>query len=72
MNDPTRPGQPLALARDDQHTVAAGHETGWWDDNGRAAPWPDDFLDPDAGWTTGTTDVPADDGDQDDPENGLL
>ena len=28
------------------------------------APWPDDFLDPEAGWSTGSTDAPADD----DPE----
>ncbi len=27
-------------------TLAAGHETGWWDENGVPAPWPDDFLDP--------------------------
>ena len=25
----------------DEH--AAGNETGWWDDDGTPAPWPDDF-----------------------------
>jgi hypothetical protein len=30
--------------------LAAGGETGWWDDNGVPAPWPEDFLDPDSGW----------------------
>ena len=25
--------------------LAAGVETGWWDDNGVPAPWPDDFDD---------------------------
>ena len=28
----------------------AGHETGWWDDNGVPAPWPEDFPDPNSGW----------------------
>ena len=60
MNDPTRPGHPHA---------PAGNETGWWDDNGKPTPWPDDFLDPEAGWSTGSTDVPADDGDENDPKN---
>ncbi len=36
---------------EDLAILAAGGETGWWDDHGRPAPWPDDFLDPDAGWT---------------------
>ena len=30
--------------------LAAGHETGWWDERGIPAPWPDDFLDPNSGW----------------------
>ena len=30
--------------------LRAGHETGWWDDNGIPAPWPEDFLDPNSGW----------------------
>src|SRR5574337_1370489 len=29
---------------------AAGLETGWWDDTGRPAPWPDDFFDDDSDW----------------------
>lgn len=29
-NDPTGP--------------ATGQETGWWDEDGRPAPWPDDFF----------------------------
>jgi hypothetical protein len=28
----------------------AGYETGWWDDNGIPAPWPDGFPDPNSGW----------------------
>jgi hypothetical protein len=36
--------------------LAAGGETGWWDEHGMPAPWPEDFLDPDSGWqpTAGT------------------
>jgi hypothetical protein len=30
--------------------LRAGYETGWWDDNGVPAPWPEDFLDPNSGW----------------------
>lgn len=33
--------------------LAAGGETGWWDDSGHPAPWAEDFLDPDAGWSAG-------------------
>ena len=33
---PTSRERDLAL-------LAAGHETGFWDDDGRPAPWPDDF-----------------------------
>jgi hypothetical protein len=32
--------------------LAAGHETGWYDQHGDPAPWPEDFLDPDSGWQT--------------------
>jgi hypothetical protein len=60
MNNHTHPERPLE---------PADQETGWWDESGRPAPWPEDFADPDAGWTTGTTDVLADDGDETDPEN---
>ncbi|MDQ0093388.1 hypothetical protein [Paeniglutamicibacter psychrophenolicus] len=40
--------------------LAAGHETGWWDEHGRPAPWPEDFWLPDGtispAWQpTGTT-----------------
>jgi hypothetical protein len=31
--------------------LAAGYETGWWDDNGVPAPWPDDFHEPTAATT---------------------
>jgi hypothetical protein len=30
--------------------LRAGYETGWWDDRGIPAPWPEDFLDPNSGW----------------------
>jgi hypothetical protein len=30
--------------------LAAGGHTGWWDDHGQPAPWPEDFFDPDTDW----------------------
>jgi hypothetical protein len=30
--------------------LAAGHETGWWDEHGQPAPWPEDFFDDDNSW----------------------
>jgi hypothetical protein len=71
MNDSARPWRPVTLTREEnQKILTAGNETGWWDDNGRPAPWPDDFLDPECGWTNGNTTTPDDDdGDENDPEN---
>lgn len=40
-------------------TLAAGYETGWYDEDGRPAPWPDDFLDPNNGWHTPTSHDPV-------------
>lgn len=44
--------------------LTTGGETGWWDEHGVPAPWPEDFLDPDSGWqpTTGgnTTNINPD------------
>lgn len=39
--------------------LAAGHETGWWDDHGNPAPWPEDFLDPDSGWQPAASNDPT-------------
>jgi hypothetical protein len=47
--------------------LAAGYETGWWDDNGVPAPWPDDFFNPNSGWHPGSEQVktgPRQNGDQ--------
>lgn len=38
----------------DHALLAAGEDTGWWDHTGNPAPWPQDFLDPAAGWQTTT------------------
>ncbi|OIH82857.1 hypothetical protein BLJ79_18095 [Arthrobacter sp. UCD-GKA] len=40
-------GRTLA---EDLALLAAGEETGWWDESGAPAPWPQDFLDPAGGW----------------------
>ena len=35
--------------------LASTGYTGWYDNNGVPAPWPEDFLDPDSGWQPTTT-----------------
>lgn len=35
---------------EDLAILTNGADTGWHDENGRPAPWPQDFLDPTAGW----------------------
>ena len=40
-------------------TLTAGHETGWWDERGIPAPWPEDFLDPNSGWHPGIAGNPV-------------
>lgn len=49
---------------EDLALLRAGEETLWWDDRGIPAPWPQDFLDPAAGWTDGND---AHDPDQQNP-----
>lgn len=39
--------------------LAVGGITGWWDDQGRPAPWPDDFFDPDSDWRPDTHPTPG-------------
>jgi hypothetical protein len=51
LRDIYGPGHSQA---DYQHALAAGYETGWWDEHGVPAPWPEDFLDPNSGWRPGT------------------
>ena len=55
-------GRTLA---EDLAILATDGETGWWDDNGHPAPWPEDFLDPDAGWTSPAPHDPDDGADND-------
>ena len=54
MNTPahTQHDRDLAL-------LAAGGETGWSDQDGRPAPWPDDFFDPDTPWRPSTSNTPT-------------
>jgi len=35
--------------------LAKGHETGWWDEHGIPAPWPEDFFDHNSGWRPGAS-----------------
>jgi hypothetical protein len=41
MNTRTNPA--TTQREHDLALLAAGHETGWWDEHGVPAPWPDDF-----------------------------
>lgn len=41
--------------------LAATGYTGWYDENGEPAPWPEDFTNPDSGWQpTGSDSVDTD------------
>jgi hypothetical protein len=55
MSNPTQSEHDLAL-------LTAGGYTGWWDDHGNPAPWPDDFPDtlddPDTNWRPATNNPP--------------
>lgn len=42
----------------DLATLAAGGHTGWWDEHGQPAPFPDDFFDPGTGWRPTSTNTP--------------
>jgi len=54
-------------AKNNQHEqdlaiLAAGGYTGWWDEHGQPAPFPDDFFDPHTDWrpATNAPTMPAD------------
>ena len=38
--------------------LTAGGHTGWWDEHGQPAPFPDDFFDPDTEWRSSDSDTP--------------
>jgi hypothetical protein len=50
-----RQARRVAQRQCDVAILAAGGETGWWDEQGVAAPWPDDFFDADSEWRPDTT-----------------
>lgn len=49
---------PHSQREHDLAILAAGGVTGWWDDHGRPAPWPDDILDPNTDWRPDTDPPP--------------
>ena len=53
MSDPTIP-TPAERAALNAALLATGTETGFWDDTGRPAPWPDDIGE----WTPATEHPP--------------
>lgn len=40
---------------DDLAALRRGGETGWWDECGAPAPWPEDFFDHDSPWADRTS-----------------
>ena len=68
MNDPARRWHPFGRTREEDLIILArGEETGFWDDDGRPAPWPENFLDPEAGWATSNDTNHADNHTGEDP-----
>lgn len=53
---------PNSGRKHDLAILAAGGHTGWWDEHGNPAPWPDDFPntldDPDTDWRPQTNPPP--------------
>jgi hypothetical protein len=49
---------PKTQRKHDLAILIAGGCTGWWDETGRPAPWPDDFFDPDTDWRPDTNPTP--------------
>ena len=49
---------PTRQRERDLAILDAGGHTGWWDEHGRPAPWPDDFFDPDTDWRPDTYPAP--------------
>ena len=50
----TTPKPSMSQHEQDLTTLAAGGYTGWWDEHGQPAPFPDDFFDPDTDWRPDT------------------
>lgn len=42
--------EPRTQREIDHALLAAGEETGWWNEHGVPAPFPDDFFDPHTDW----------------------
>ena len=55
----THPPHSVGPVDEDLAILTAGGETGWWDEHGVPALWPDDFFDADTGWRPDTN-KPAD------------
>lgn len=49
---------PRSQREHDLALLAAGDITGWWDEHGQPAPWPDGFFDPDTDWRPDTNPPP--------------
>ena len=54
----TTPKPSMSQHEHDLAALAAGSFTGWWDERGQPAPFPDDFTDPDNDWRPTSNDTP--------------
>jgi hypothetical protein len=66
-NDTPHPAGPAGETPEQRHTrhqaqhkhdltiLTTDGETGWWDEEGRPAPWPADFFDHDTRWRPNIT-----------------
>jgi len=49
---------PQTQREHDLAVLAAGGYTGWWDEHGQPAPFPNDFFDPHSDWRPTSGDIP--------------
>jgi hypothetical protein len=66
MNPPTDPSEFTGPGMPRQYYInqlASAGYTGWYDQHGNPAPWPEDFTDPDSGWVPTESDDTGSDSD---------
>ena len=51
--------EPTTQREHDLAILAAGGYTGWWDEHGQPAPFPDDFFEPDTDWRPAINSPPS-------------
>jgi hypothetical protein len=67
MNDPSGPDELIGPGIPHRYyldQLATTGYSGWYDQHGTPAPWPEDFTDPDSGWQLARGDGANPDSDQ--------